>query len=64
MQIDTDVNDHNRRMESMDKRFDSAHHLVRNTITALYDMRHDKGSSKVCALVALAVVVLLLLYRV
>ncbi|CDF40957.1 Bet1 [Chondrus crispus] len=60
--IDADVADHNRLLDRMDKRFDSANSLLAQTSHLLHQLVADRSSSRMCLLVAAFFAALALAY--
>lgn len=61
--VDASVNDHNRILDKMDKRFDGANSLVSNTLASLSQMVNDRPATRMCTIVAVFFVALLVLFR-
>lgn len=62
LHIETDVNDQNRMLDRVDKRFDSANSLINSTMQTLNDMVNDRTSSRMCAMIAAFFFFLVIMY--
>lgn len=60
--IDTDVNEQNRMLDRMDKRFDNTQGLLAQTTRLLREMTMDKTGTRMCSLIMALTIGLTVIY--